>query len=51
MNYSGTVIDGDNLSDLWTIQSITGTDGKGDTVIALLPFPEKPGVGSIGNSK
>ena len=37
-DYSGSVIDGDNLRDLWTIQSITGKDGKGDTVIAHVPF-------------
>lgn len=37
-DYSGSVIDGDNLRDLWTIQSITGKDGKGDTVIARVPF-------------
>lgn len=40
-DYSGSVIDGDNLKDLWTIQSITGKDGKGDTVIARVPFTEK----------
>jgi hypothetical protein len=37
-DYSGSVIDGDNLLDLWTIQSITDPDGKGDTVIARAPF-------------
>ncbi len=36
-DYSGTVVDGDNHTDLWTIQSVTGKDGKGDTVIARLP--------------
>ena len=41
-DYSGSVIDGDNLRDLWTIQSITGEDGKGDTVIARVPFGEEP---------
>ena len=51
-DYSSTVIDGDNQTDLWTIQSITGTDGKGDTVIARLPFPEIAGQGSsTGNPK
>ncbi len=39
-DYSGSVIDGDNLRDLWTIQSITGEDGKGDTVIARVPFAD-----------
>jgi hypothetical protein len=37
-DYSGTVVDGDNLTDLWTIQSITDLDGKGDTVIAKIPI-------------
>lgn len=37
-DYSGSIIDGDNLTDLWTIQSITGSDGKGDTVIVKVPF-------------
>ena len=36
-DYSGSVVDGDNLVDLWTIQSITDEGGKGDTVIAKLP--------------
>jgi hypothetical protein len=40
-DYSGTVVDGDNLTDLWTIQSITDEKGKGDTVIARIPRPEK----------
>ncbi|QDV08622.1 hypothetical protein Poly30_41750 [Planctomycetes bacterium Poly30] len=33
-DYSGSCVDGDNLLDLWTVQSITDKDGKGDTVIA-----------------
>lgn len=37
-DYSGSVVDGDNQLDLWTIQSITGLDGKGDTVIARVPI-------------
>jgi len=37
-DYSGSIIDGDNLTDLWTIQSITDKDGKGDTVIVNVPF-------------
>jgi len=37
-DYSGTVVDGDNLADLWTIQSITDSGGKGDTIIARIPF-------------
>lgn len=39
-DYSGTTIDGDNLNDLWTIQSITDDQGKGDTVIVKVPFAE-----------
>ena len=35
-DYSGSVVDGDNQLDLWTIQSITDNQGKGDTVIARL---------------
>ena len=37
-DYSGSVVDGDNLEDLWTIQSITSVQGKGLTVIARLPY-------------
>jgi hypothetical protein len=37
-DYSGSVCDGDNGLDLWTIQSITDADGKGDTVIVRVPF-------------
>ena len=36
-DYSGSVVDADNGLDLWTIQSITDKEGKGDTVIAKLP--------------
>jgi hypothetical protein len=37
-DYSGSVVDGDNFTDLWTIQSITDEDGKGDTIIVKVPF-------------
>jgi len=37
-DYSGCCIDGDNLTDLWTIQSITNEKGRGATVIAKVPF-------------
>ena len=37
-DYSGSVIDGDNLLDLWTVQSITDQTGRGDTVIVRVPF-------------
>ena len=36
-DYSGSVVDGDDLEDLWTIQSIAGADGRGDTVICRVP--------------
>ncbi|UFH47249.1 hypothetical protein LNP27_04240 [Flavobacterium galactosidilyticum] len=37
-DYSGSIIDGDNLLDLWTIQSIANTKGRGETVIVKVPF-------------
>ncbi|MDY7394595.1 hypothetical protein UMM65_05035 [Aureibaculum sp. 2210JD6-5] len=37
-DYSGTAIDGDNLKDLWTIQSRANKEGKGETVIVKVPF-------------
>jgi hypothetical protein len=37
-DYSGSAVDGDNLLDLWTIQSITDEKGKGATVIAKVPL-------------
>jgi len=42
-DYSGSVVDADNMLDLWTIQSITGADGRGDTVICRVPFPSDEG--------
>jgi hypothetical protein len=36
-DYSGSVVDGDNLLDLWTIQSIANEKGRGATVIAKVP--------------
>lgn len=39
-DYSGSVVDGDNQLNLWTIQSITDDLGEGDTVIACLPNSE-----------
>jgi hypothetical protein len=38
-DYSGSVVDGDNLTDLWTVQSIADSDGKGDTIIVKVPMP------------
>ncbi|MEL6431739.1 MAG: hypothetical protein AAFR54_21390 [Planctomycetota bacterium] len=40
-DYSGSCIDGGNGLDLWTVQSITGKDGKGDTVVARVPFERR----------
>ena len=37
-DYSGSTVDGDNLKDLWTIQSIANEKGKGETVIIKVPF-------------
>ena len=37
-DYSGTTIDGDNLMDLWTIQSIASSQGRGETIIVKAPF-------------
>ena len=37
-DYSGSCIDGDNLTDLWTVQSTTNKEGKGPCVIAKMPF-------------
>lgn len=37
-DYSGTCVDGDNLRDIWTIQSIANSTGRGSTVIARVPF-------------
>lgn len=38
---SDSNIDGGNLNDLWTIQSITNEKGKEETVIAKLPFGKR----------
>ena len=35
-DYSGSVMDGDNRTDLWTIQSVASAIGHGSTVIAKL---------------
>lgn len=40
-DYSGSTVDGDNMLDLWTIQSITDETGKGDTVIVKVSFKDK----------
>lgn len=40
-DYSGSIIDGDNKLDLWTIQSIANEKGRGETVIVKVPFAKK----------
>ena len=35
-DYSSTVVDGDNLTDLWTIQSVANEKGRGSTIIAKI---------------
>ena len=40
-DYSGSIIDGDNLLDLWTIQSIANEKGRGETVIIKVPFKKR----------
>ncbi|QOD59650.1 hypothetical protein H9I45_09800 [Polaribacter haliotis] len=37
-DYSGTMVDGDNFKDLWTIQSIANEKGRGETVIVKVPM-------------
>lgn len=44
-DYSGSIIDGDNLLDMWTIQSITNVAGKGETVIVKVPNDGKSNSG------
>ncbi|MEC9091906.1 MAG: hypothetical protein VX438_04315 [Planctomycetota bacterium] len=39
-DYSGSVVDGDNQLDLWTIQSIADKSGRGDTLIVKVPFED-----------
>ena len=37
-DYSGSIIDGDNLLDLWTIQSRANIRGRAESVIIKVPF-------------
>jgi hypothetical protein len=37
-DYSGSIVDGDNLLDLWSIQSIANEKGKAESVIIKVPF-------------
>lgn len=39
-DYSGSVVDGDNLVDLWTVQSVADDRGRGDAIIACLSADE-----------
>ena len=41
-DYSGCVVDGDNMLDLWTVQSIADSGGRGDAVIAKLSHDVDP---------
>ena len=41
-DYSGSVMDGDNWLDLWTIQSVANERGRGNTVIVRVPFAKTP---------
>jgi len=36
-DYSGSVTDGDNMTDFWTVQSLASAKGHGDCVIAKIP--------------
>jgi len=40
-DYSGSIIDGDNLLDLWTVQSRANEKGKAESVIVKVPFKKK----------
>ncbi len=40
-DYSGSIIDGDNLLDMWTIQSRANSKGKGETVIVKVPYKKR----------
>ena len=37
-DYSGSIIDGDNRMDLWTVQSRANDKGKAESVIVKVPF-------------
>lgn len=37
-DYSGCCVDGDNMKDIWTIQSVANAQGRGSTVIAKVSF-------------
>lgn len=40
-DYSGSIVDGDNQNDMWTIQSVANEKGRGETVIAKLPIGKR----------
>jgi hypothetical protein len=53
-DYSGSVVDGDNDLDLWSVQSIANAKGRGDTVIGRIRFQplwEKADVGETPEIK
>ncbi len=40
-DYSGSIIDADDLLSMWTIQSIANEKGRGETIITKVPFKKK----------
>ncbi len=40
-DYSGSIVDADNMLDLWTIQSRANIKGKAESVIVKIPFKRK----------
>jgi hypothetical protein len=39
-DYIGSVVDGHDLLDLWTIQSVANEQGRRETVIVRVPFAD-----------
>ena len=50
-DYSGSVVDGDNQLDLWTIQSCANEKGRGETVVVKVPMKEGKSAGSKKTAK
>ncbi len=40
-DYSSSTVDGDNRTDLWTIQSVANEKGRGETIIVKVPAANK----------
>ena len=40
-DYSGSCMDGDDGTTLWTVQSVTSSEGKGHTVVARVEFSDQ----------